>query len=206
MPIITLVSIIIGLILAFVGSVQLRMFGADLYIANLVGIAMVREMGAIVVGIIMAGRTGAAFAAQLGTMKVTEEIDALSTFGISPMEFLVLPRVVALFLMTPLLCLYSIVLGIFGGALVGVGLLGISPQLYLDQTLQALTLVDLYGGVFRAAAYGVLIGITSCLRGMRCGQDAAAVGEATTGAVVTAIVAIVIADGLMAVVFNAVGI
>ncbi|MEO6710986.1 MAG: ABC transporter permease, partial [Planctomycetota bacterium] len=120
-PIITLVSVIIGLILAFVGAVQLRLFGADLYVANLVGIAMVREMGAMTVGIIMAGRTGAAFAAQLGTMKVTEEIDALSTFGLSPMEFLVVPRIVALFLMTPILCLYSIVLGICGGAMVGVG-------------------------------------------------------------------------------------
>ncbi|HTF91174.1 MAG TPA: ABC transporter permease [Planctomycetota bacterium] len=205
-PIITLVSVIIGLILAFVGAVQLRLFGADLYIANLVGIAMVREMGAMTVGIIMAGRTGAAFAAQLGTMKVTEEIDALSTFGLSPMEFLVVPRIVALFLMTPFLCLYSMVLGICGGAMVGVGMLGLSPQLYLDQTLESLQMLDLYGGVFRSAVYGVLIGITACLRGMRCGNDAAAVGEATTSAVVTALVVIVIADGVMAVVFNALGI
>lgn len=205
-PIITLISLIVGLILAFVGAVQLRLFGADLYVADLVGIAMVREMGAMVVGIIMAGRTGAAYAAQLGTMKVTEEIDALATFGISPIDFLVVPRVVALSLMVPLLCLYSMVLGILGGALVGVFMLGISPHLYFDQTVQRLSLPDLYGGVFRGAVYGLLVGITGCLRGMRCGKDAAAVGAATTSAVVTGVVAIVVADGILAVVFNALGI
>jgi phospholipid/cholesterol/gamma-HCH transport system permease protein len=205
-PIITLISLIVGMIVAFVGAVQLRLFGADLYVANLVGIAMVREMGAMVVGIIMAGRTGAAYAAQLGTMKVTEEIDALATFGISPIDFLVVPRVVALFLMVPFLCLYSMVLGILGGALVGVYMLGLSPHLYLDQTIRALSLSDLWGGVFRGALYGVLVGITGCLRGMRCGRDAAAVGAATTRAVVTGVVAIVVADGVLAVVFNALGI
>jgi phospholipid/cholesterol/gamma-HCH transport system permease protein len=205
-PIVTLLSAIVGLILAFVGAVQLRLFGADLYVANLVGIAMVREMGAMIVGIILAGRTGAAYAAQLGTMKVTEEIDALQTFGISVVDFLVLPRVVALFLMTPVLCLYSIVLGCLGGALVGVGMLGLSGRLYFDQTLRALELSDLFGGVFHSIVYGLLVGLIGCLRGMRCGSDAAAVGEATTSAVVSALVAIVVADGVMAVVFNALGI
>jgi phospholipid/cholesterol/gamma-HCH transport system permease protein len=205
-PIITLISLIVGLILAFVGAVQLRLFGADLYVADLVGIAMVREMGAMVVGIIMAGRTGAAFAAQLGTMKVTEEIDALATFGISPIEFLVVPRVVALSLMVPFLCLYSMLLGILGGAVVGVFMLGLSPHLCIDQTIRSLSLSDLYGGVFRGAVYGLLVGLTGCLRGMRCGSDAAAVGAATTSAVVTGIVAIVVADGILAVIFNALGI
>ena len=204
-PIITLISLIVGLILAFVGAVQLRLFGAGLYVADLVGIAMVREMGAMVVGIIMAGRTGAAYAAQLGTMKVTEEIDALSTFGISPVEFLVVPRVVALALMVPFLCLYAMVLGILGGALVGVSMLGLSAHLYFDQTIRSLSLSDLYGGVFRGAVYGVLVGITGCLRGMQCGKDAAAVGSATTSAVVTGVVAIVVADGILAVVFNVLG-
>jgi phospholipid/cholesterol/gamma-HCH transport system permease protein len=139
-------------------------------------------------------------------MKVTEEIDALQTFGISVIDFLVLPRVVALFLMTPFLCLYAIVLGCLGGAFVGVGMLGLSPQLYLDQTLRALELSDLIGGVFHALVYGLLVGVVGCLRGMRCGEDAAAVGEATTSAVVSALVAIVVADGILAVVFNALGI
>ena len=201
-PITTLVSVIVGVILAFVGSVQLRLFGADLYVADLVAVAMVREMGAMVVGIIMAGRTGAAYAAQLATMNVTEETDALRTFGISTMEFLILPRVVALFLMMPLLCLYSIVLGIFGGAFVGVGLLGISRQLYVSETLQAVALTDLYGGVLHGAVYGLLIGVIGCRRGLSSGRDAGAVGAATTSAVVSSLVAIVVADGVLAVVFD----
>ena len=206
LPIVTLISVIVGLILAFVGAVQLRLFGADIYVANLVGVAMVREMGAMMVGIIMAGRTGAAYAAQLGTMKVTGEIDALTTFGISAVDFLVVPRVVAMFLMMPILCLYSVVLGCVGGAMVGVGMLGISPRLYLDQTLDSLELVDLNGGLFHGCVYGFLIGITGCLRGMQSGRDAAAVGDATTSAVVTSIVAIIVADGILAVLFNALGI
>lgn len=206
LPIITLVSVIVGLILAFVGAVQLRLFGADLYVANLVAVAMVREMGAMVVGIVMAGRTGAAFAAQLGTMTVTEEVDALTTFGISAVDFLVLPRIVALVLMTPFLVLYAIVLGIGGGAIVGVGMLDVSAELYFDQTLSALSLTDLWGGLFRGSVYGVLIAIIGCLRGMQCGNNAAAVGEATTSAVVTTLVAIVVADGVLAVLFNLIGI
>jgi len=206
LPIVTLVSVIVGLILAFVGAVQLRLFGADIYVANLVAVAMVREMGAMVVGIVMAGRTGAAFAAQLGTMTVTEEVDALTTFGISAMDFLVLPRIVALVLMTPFLVLYAIVLGIGGGAIVGVGMLDISPELYFDQTLSALTLTHLWGGLFRGSVYGVLIAVIGCLRGMQCGNNAAAVGQATTSAVVSTLVMIVVADGVLAVLFNLLGI
>ncbi len=206
LPIVTLVSVIVGLILAFVGAVQLRLFGADIYVANLVAVAMVREMGAMVVGIVMAGRTGAAFAARLGTMKVTEEIDALTTFGISAVDFLVLPRVVALVVMTPFLVLYAIVLGIGGGAIVGVGMLDVSAELYFDQTLSALSVTDLWGGLFRGSVYGVLIAVVGCLRGMQCGTDAAAVGEAATSAVVTTIVMIVLADGVLAILFNLLGI
>ena len=206
LPIVTLVSILVGLILAFVGAVQLQQFGADIFIANLVGIAMLREMGAMMTGIIMAGRTGAAFAAQLGTMKVTEEVDALVTFGIPPIEFLVLPRMLALCLMMPLLCLYSDILGILGGALVGSGMLGLSAEHYWQQTLAALTLTDLVVGLFKAGVYGVLVAVSGCLRGMQASGSAAAVGAATTSAMVTAIVAIVVADGVFAVVFNVLGI
>lgn len=202
LPIVTLVSVIVGLILAFVGAVQLRLFGADLYVANLVAVAMVREMGAMVVGIVMAGRTGAAFAAQLGTMKVTEEIDALRTFGISAIDFLVVPRVVALVVMTPFLVLYASVLGIGGGAIVAVGMLDVSAEMYLHQTMSALSLTDLWGGLFRGSVYGVLIATIGCLRGMQCGTSASAVGRATTSAVVTTLVMIVVADGVMAVLFN----
>jgi phospholipid/cholesterol/gamma-HCH transport system permease protein len=205
-PITTLVSVIVGAILAFVGAVQLRMFGADLYVADLVGVAMVREMGAMIVGIIMAGRTGAAYAAQLATMKVTEELDALKTSGISTIDFLVVPRIVALFVMMPFLCLYAIVLGILGGGLVGVGMLGLARQMYFTQTLEALTTADLWGGLFRGLVYGLLIGLVGCRRGLEAGSDAGAVGQATTSAVVNAIVAIVVADGVLAVLFDALGI
>jgi phospholipid/cholesterol/gamma-HCH transport system permease protein len=205
-PITTLVSVIVGAILAFVGAVQLRMFGADLYVADLVGVAMVREMGAMIVGIIMAGRTGAAYAAQLATMKVTEELDALKTSGISTIDFLVVPRIVALFVMMPFLCLYAIVLGMLGGGLVGVGMFGISRQMYFSQSIEAVTTADLWGGLFRGLVYGLLIGIVGCRRGLEAGDDAGAVGAATTSAVVTAIVAIVVADGVMAVLFDALGI
>jgi phospholipid/cholesterol/gamma-HCH transport system permease protein len=136
-------------------------------------------------------------------MNVTEETDALKTFGISTMDFLVLPRVVALFVMMPLLCLYAIALGILGGALVGVGMLGIARQLYVSETLQAVSLGDLYGGVFHGAVYGLLIGVVGCRRGLSAGKDAGAVGAATTSAVVSALVAIVVADGVLAVVFDA---
>jgi len=205
LPIITLISLIVGLILAFVGALQLQQFGADIFIANLVGIAMLREMGALMTGIIMAGRTGAAFASELGTMKVTEEIDALVTFGIPPIEFLVLPRMIALCLMMPLLCTYANLLGILGGSIVGT-LMGLSSELYWQQTLSALSLADLGVGLFKSAVYGILVAVSGCLRGMQASGSASAVGAAATSAVVTAIVAIIVADGLFAVVCNALGI
>jgi len=152
-------------------------------------------------GIIMAGRTGAAFAAQLGTMKVTQEIDALATMGFSPLEFLVLPRVIALVLMMPLLCLYSDFVGVLGGATVGLGMLDLSWTTYVGETAKSVNLTDLFGGVFKSAVYGVLIALSGCLRGMQCGNSSSAVGDAATSAVVTGIVAIVCACGIFAVLF-----
>jgi phospholipid/cholesterol/gamma-HCH transport system permease protein len=206
LPIVTLISFLVGVILAFVGAVQLRQFGAQIYVADLVGIAMIREMGAMMTGIIMAGRTGAAFAAQLGTMKVTQEIDAFTTMGFSPLEFLVLPRVIALVLMMPLLCLYSDLIGVLGGAAIGVGMLDLSWGTYLRQTSNAVDLMDVFGGVFKASVYGVLIALAGCLRGIQCGNSSSAVGDAATSAVVTGIVAIVVACGIFAVVFYVLGI
>jgi len=206
LPIVSLISFLIGLILAFVGAVQLKMFGAQIYVADLVGIAMAREMGAMMTGIIMAGRTGAAFSAQLGTMQVNEEIDALTTMGISPMEFLVLPRVLALVLMMPLLCLYADLVGILGGAVVGVGMLDLSITQYFHQTQAALNLSNFAIGIFKSAVYGVLIALSGCYRGIQCGRSASAVGDATTSAVVTAIVAIIVSDGIFTVICNAIGI
>jgi phospholipid/cholesterol/gamma-HCH transport system permease protein len=206
LPIVTLISFLVGVILAFVGAVQLKQFGAQIYVADLVGIAMMREMGAMMTGIIMAGRTGAAFAAQLGTMKVTQEIDALTTAGFSPLEFLVLPRVMALILMMPLLCLYSDFVGVIGGAVIGVGMLDLSWTTYFNETANAISLTDIFGGVFKSSVYGVLIALAGCLRGLQCGTSSSAVGDAATSAVVTGIVAIVMACGIFAVVFYIVGI
>ncbi|MFN2378052.1 MAG: ABC transporter permease [Candidatus Binatia bacterium] len=206
LPIVTLISFLVGTILAFVGAVQLEQFGAAIYVANLVGIAMVREMGAMMTGIVMAGRTGAAYAAQLGSMKVNQEVDALSTMGISPLEFLVLPRMIALALMMPLLCLYADAVGILGGAAVGVIGLNLSPVTYYQYTQWAVQLDDLFGGLAKASVYGVLIALFGCLRGMQSGNSSSAVGDATTKAVVSSIVAIISACGLFAVIFYVLGI
>jgi len=206
LPIVTLISFLVGVILAFVGAIQLQQFGAQIYVANLVGVAMMREMGAMMTAILMAGRTGAAFAAQLGTMKVTQEIDAFTTAGFSPLEFLVLPRTVALILMMPLLCLYSDFVGIVGGAAIGVGMLDLSWTTYVQQTMQAVRLTDTVGGVFKSAVYGVLIALAGCLRGLQSGNSSSAVGDAATSAVVTGIVAIIVACGIFAVVFYVLGV
>ena len=203
--IVTLVSFLVGLILAFIGAVQLQQFGAQIYVADLVGLGMAREMGAMMTAVVMAGRTGASFAAQLGTMTANEEIDALKTMGISPIEFLILPRLLALTLMMPLLCLYSDLLGIVGGAVVGVGMLDLGVVSYIDQTRNALSLADFAAGLIKAVVYGSLVALSGCLRGMQCGRSAAAVGNATTSAVVTSIVLIVIASGIINVIDHILG-
>jgi phospholipid/cholesterol/gamma-HCH transport system permease protein len=201
LPIVTLISFLVGAILAFIGAIQLAMFGAQIYVANLVGMAMTLEMGAMMTAIIMAGRTGAAFAAQLGTMTVNEEIDALTTLGLSPMEFLVVPRMLALVTMMPLLTLYADLMGILGGGLIGVTVLGISPVEYFQQTRAALTLSACAQGLIKGGVYGLLVALAGCLRGMQCGRSAAAVGQATTSAVVTSIVCIILASALLTVIF-----
>jgi phospholipid/cholesterol/gamma-HCH transport system permease protein len=206
LPIVSLISLLVGLILAFVGAIQLKMFGAQIYIADLVGIAMVRVMGAVMTGIIMAGRTGAAFAAQIGTMEVNEEIDALKTLGISPMEFLVLPRMLALVFMMPLLCIYADFMGILGGAIVGIGMLDLNMSQYYIQTKGAISLNDLWIGLFHSAVFGVLVALAGCLRGIQCGRSASDVGNAATSAVVTGIVSIIVATAIITVLCNVIGI
>jgi phospholipid/cholesterol/gamma-HCH transport system permease protein len=206
LPIVTLISFLVGLILAFVGAVQLRQFGAQIYVADLVGIAMATEMGAMMTAIIMAGRTGAAFAAQLGTMQVNEEIDALTTMGISPMEFLVLPRMLALVLMVPLLTLYADLLGILGGVFVGATMLNLTPAMYINETIAALTVTDFVKGLIKGTVFGVLVAIAGCLRGMQCGRSSAAVGLAATSAVVTGIVFIIVSDAILTVIYSVLGV
>ena len=206
LPIVSLISFLVGLILAFVGAIQLELFGAQIYVADLVGIAMVRLMAAIMTGIVMAGRTGGAFAAQLGTMQVNQEIDALRTMGISPMEFLVLPRMLALMIMMPLLCLYANIMGIFGGMVVGVYMLDIGFMQYFNETVAAVRFWDLGIGLFSGFLFGVIVALAGCMRGMECGRSASAVGDAATSAVVTAIVGIIVTTAMITVICNILGI
>jgi phospholipid/cholesterol/gamma-HCH transport system permease protein len=206
LPIVSLICFLVGLILAFIGALQLQLFGAQIYVADLVGIAMVRLMAAIMTGIVMAGRTGGAFAAQLGTMQVNQEIDALKTLGISPMEFLVLPRMLALALMMPLLCLYANIMGILGGMVVGVGMLHIGFIEYYNETAKAVGLWNLGIGLFSGAVFGVIVALAGCMRGMQCGRSASAVGDAATSAVVTAIVGIILSTAVITVLCNVLGI
>ncbi len=204
--IVTLISVLVGMILAFVGAVQLRLFGAEIFIANLVGLGMAREMGAIMTAIIMAGRTGAAYAAQLGTMQVNEEIDAMRTMGISPIEFLVFPRLLALCFTMPLLCIYADFMGIVGGAIVCASMLDISFFQYFQQIQSFVPLKHFGIGIFKAGVFGILVATAGCFRGLQCGRSASAVGFATTSAVVTSIVLIIVADAVITVVCQLIGI
>jgi phospholipid/cholesterol/gamma-HCH transport system permease protein len=206
LPIVSLISFLVGLIVAYMGAVQLAQFGAQIYIANLVGIGMVREMGALMTGVIMAGRTGASFAAQLGTMQVNEEIDAFRTLSISPMDFLVMPRMLALIFVMPLLTLYSDLVGMLAGLFVASTTFDIGTFEYYHQTVQALNLRHFAVGISMGTTYGILIAIAGCLRGMQCGRSAQAVGEATTSAVVTSILFIVIAASLLTIIYQRLGI
>ncbi len=206
LPIVALLSFLTGLIIAFIGVIQLQKFAADIYVADLVGLATTRELGAVMAGVIMAGRTGAAFAAQIGSMRVNDEVDALTTFGISPTQFLVLPRVLALVLMMPLLCAFANLVSILGGMVVAISISDVSAVQYFNQINAAVGLGDLMVGIFKSAVFGVIIAVAGCYRGLNCGKDATAVGLAATSAVVTSITWIVVADAVFAVLFHLIGI
>ena len=205
-PIVSLICFLIGMIFAFVGVMQLQLFGAGIYTADLVAVAMVREMSAIMTGIIMAGRTGAAYAAEIGTMKVNEEVDALTTLGMNPIDFLVTPRALALVVMMPLLTMYASLMGILGGAVVGLSMLDVTPMQYASQTLQAVSLNSLFGGLFKSIVYGILVALAGCQQGMACGSSALAVGQCTTKAVVMGIVLIVLSASILTVIYINLGI
>ena len=204
--IVSVISFLIGMIFAFVGVMQLNLFGAGIYTADLVAVAMIREMAPIMTAIIMAGRTGAAYAAQIGTMKVNQEIDALQTLGMQPIDFLVTPRVIALVLMMPLLTMYASLMGIFGGMAVGVVMLDISLVQYVAQTVSAVGLNSLFGGLFKSIVYGSLVALAGCQQGMACGNSALAVGQSTTKAVVMGIVLIVVSASVLTVIYINIGI
>jgi phospholipid/cholesterol/gamma-HCH transport system permease protein len=193
------------MILAYLGSVQLRQLGAQVYVANLVSLGMVREMGALMTAVIMAGRTGAAYAAQLGTMQVNDEIDALKVMGIPSVEFLVLPRLLALIFVMPLLCIYSDIIGMFGGAIIA-GNMDVSLTQYLLQTQAAVDWVDISTGIAKSIFFGMLIATAGCQAGLQCGRNSDAVGMAATNAVVRAIVYLVVADAAFNIVYDKLGI
>jgi phospholipid/cholesterol/gamma-HCH transport system permease protein len=203
--IVGLITFLVGVILAFVAAVLLRTFGADIYVANFIGIAIVREMGPMMAAIVLAGRTGAAFAAELGNMRLNEEIDALETFGLRPHDFLVMPRLIALVLMTPLLTLYANFLGVVGGMVVAQLVVDVPPIAFFHQLQSAVSLKDLGTGLLKSVFFGVIIAYAGCLRGMKAERSAIGVGEATTAAVVLALLFIIEADAVFTIVFNALG-
>lgn len=197
LPLVSLISVLVGIILAFVGAIQLKMFGAQVYIADIVGISMVRVMGAVMTGVLMSGRTGASFAAELGIMQVNEEIDSLKTLGVSPVDFLVMPRLLALVIMMPLLTIYSDFMGILGGFIVSTGMLNINPAEYINHTQEAVKLNNLWVGLTHSFVFGIIIAVAGCMRGIKCARSAEAVGEAATSAVVYGITGIVIATAVI---------
>jgi phospholipid/cholesterol/gamma-HCH transport system permease protein len=206
LPIVSLISFLVGTILAYMGAVQLALFGASIYIADLVGIGVVREVAALMTGIILAGRTGAAYAAQIGSMQVNEEIDALRTLGVSPIDYLVLPRMLALILMVPVLTLYAGIVGILAGMTIAVLVFDVGVYEYYNETLSALELKHFVVGLIKGTVYGGLVGFAGCLRGMQCGRSAQAVGESTTSAVVLGILLITVSASVLTIVFQKLGI
>jgi len=194
---VSLISLLVGMILAFVGSIQLKMFGAQIFISDIVGIAMVRVLSAVMTGIIMSGRIGASFAAELGMMQTNEEIDALKTLGVSPVEFLVIPRILAVVMMMPILTIYADLMGVLGGFVISVGMLHLNGIEYLSRTQQAVKLSYVWVGLIHSFVFGVIVAVSGCLRGIKCERNAAGVGIATTSAVVTGITGIVIATAII---------
>ncbi len=206
LPIVSLISFMVGLILAFVGAVQLRSFGAQIYVASLVTIGMTRIMGAIMTGIIMAGRTGASYAAAIGTMQVNEEIDALKTMGINPVDFLVTPRMLALIITMPILTMWSDIMGMMGGGFVGVTMLGIPVQKYFELSLAAISLNNFLVGIFHGFVFGIVIAVCGCYYGIYCGRNADSVGVSTTKAVVSAIIWMIVMTGIITIICQELGI
>ena len=202
LPIVALISFLMGLIMAFMSSVQLRQFGANIYVASLVSLAMTRELGPIMTAIIVAGRSGSAYAAEIGTMKVSEEIDALFTMGFDPTRYLVVPKIIASVIVVPLLTLFSDVFAILGGLVVGILTLDLTANAYMAQTLKTLSLFDVFLGFLKSLVFAVLIAWVGCLRGFQVRGGAASVGQATTSAVVSSIFLIILSNSVFSVILR----
>jgi phospholipid/cholesterol/gamma-HCH transport system permease protein len=205
LPIVALISFIVGLVMAFQSAIPMKMFGAEIYVANLVGIAMVRELGPLMTAIVLAGRSASAFAAEIGTMKINEELDALTIMGLEPVRFLILPRVIASTLMTPLLTVFAILVGILGGAVVILSL-GHPFVAYYNQVVGFVSWGDFTGGIIKCFVFGILIAATGCIRGYQTSQGPSAVGEAATRAVVSSIVLIAVFDGIFSILYYMLGV
>jgi phospholipid/cholesterol/gamma-HCH transport system permease protein len=202
LPIVGMISFLLGLIVAFMSSVQLQMFGANIYVASLVSLAMTRELGPIMTAIVVAGRSGSSFASEIGTMKISEEVDALFTMGFDPTRFLVVPKILASLIVVPILTLFSDVFAILGGLTVGVFMLDLTANAYISQTIKTLTLFDVFLGLLKSIVFAILISWIGCLRGFRVKGGAAAVGQATTSAVVSGIFLIIAFDSIFAVILR----
>ncbi len=200
LPVVGLISFLLGLVMAFMSSLQLSQFGANIYVASLVGVAMVSELGPIMTAIVVSGRSGSAYAAEISTMKISEEIDALSVMGFDPNLFLVIPRMIAAMVVVPLLTIFADIFAIAGGMAIGVFILDLSPTAYMARTIEALTLFELMWGLFKSLVFAVLIALTGCLRGFQAKGGADAVGNAATSAVVTSIFLIILFDSIFAVI------
>jgi phospholipid/cholesterol/gamma-HCH transport system permease protein len=205
LPIVALISFIVGLVMAFQAAIPMRMFGAEIYVANLIGIAMVRELGPLMTAIVLAGRSASAFAAEIGTMKINEEIDALTVMGMEPVKFLIVPRVIAATLITPLLTVFSNFVGILGGMIVIISF-GYPPIAYYKQVVGFVSWEDLAGGLFKCFVFGLLIAATGCIRGYQTLRGPSAVGDATTSAVVSSIILVAVFDGIFSIIFFYLGI
>ncbi len=205
LPIVALISFIVGLVMAFQAAIPMRMFGAELYVANLIGISMVRELGPLMTAIVLAGRSSSAFAAEIGTMRINEEIDALSVMGIDPVRFLIVPRIIAATFITPLLTIFSNLMGMLGGALV-ITSMGYPIVSYYNQIASFVSWNDFAGGLVKCFVFGMLIAATGCIRGYQTSSGPSAVGESTTRAVVTGIVLIAVFDGIFSIIYYTLGI
>ena len=206
LPIVSLISFLVGIIISFISVLQLQKFGASIYVADLIGISMMREMGCIMTGIIMSGRTGASFAATIGTMITNDEVDALRTSGFSAVDFLTLPRVLALTIMMPILCIFSDFIGIFGGMVAAISSSSLTVTQFFTQLVKAVHIKEFFIGIFKSSVFGILVSSIGCVKGMQCDRSAEGVGVVTTSAVVSSITAIIIADAIFAVAFSAIGI
>jgi phospholipid/cholesterol/gamma-HCH transport system permease protein len=200
LPIVALISVLLGMILAFQSAVPMKRFGAEIFVADLIGLSMLRELGPLMTAILLAGRSGAAFAAEIGTMRVNQEVDALTTMGLSPVRFLVTPRIIAAVLMTPLLTLFSVLVGMIGGALT-MRSFSIPIVTFLKEIDSAVTMTDFLAGFVKSFVFGVLVAGVGCLRGLQTKAGASAVGDSATRAVVTGIILLVVVDGIFAVAY-----